>query len=131
MTKLEELAKCIEKLSADATSTLLDAVKILLAAENTIAVHDRSYYGSAKVIRYGHKCGKQRKGEAYAATVNCAKPDTAELTSLFSEHIAQGTLVLYNGLKRLPQHCRCRRVYSERLLRAHRGRKMLFQPEYC
>lgn len=229
MTKLEELAKCIKKLSADAISTLLDAVKILLAAENTTAVHDCSYCGSAKVIRYGHKCGKQRffcnqcgrtfvttthtimsqshfseavwqevisdtvqghaidysakklginhrtvfdmrhkillalqelpetehimlggvaeldetfvlesykgkelpdtvdrkarkhgakaqkrgisseyvcictgiqrKGEAYAATVNRAKPDGAELASLFSEHIAQGTLVLCDGLK--------------------------------
>ena len=229
MTKLEELTRYIKKLSADAISTLLDTVKILLATENTAAAHDCPYCGSAKVIRYGRKCGKQRflcnqcgrtfvttthtimsrshfsdsvwqevirdtvqghaidysakklginhrtvfdmrhkillalqelpetehillggvaeldetfvlesykgkplpdtvgrtarrhgakaqkrgisseyicicagiqrKGEAYAATINRAKPDAAELASLFSEHIAQGTLVLCDGLK--------------------------------
>jgi hypothetical protein len=32
MTQLEELTKCIKKLSADAVNTLLDAIKILLAS---------------------------------------------------------------------------------------------------
>lgn len=59
MNKLEELDKCINKLSVDAISTLLDAVKMLLAAGNSTAVHDCPYHGSATVINYGHKYGKQ------------------------------------------------------------------------
>lgn len=229
MTGLEELTRCIKKLSADAVNTLLDAVKILLASENAIGIPDCPYCSSTKAIRYGHKCGKQRflckqcgrtfvttthtimsqshfseavwqevisdtvqgsaidysakklginhrtvfdmrhkvllalqglpetehvlldgvseldetfvlecykgkplpetvgrkarkhgakaqkrgisneyvcictgiqrKGDAYAATVNRAKPDAEELTGLFADHIAQGTLVLCDGLK--------------------------------
>lgn len=43
--------------------------------------------------------GIQRKGDAYAATVNRAKPDAKELAGLFADHIAQGALVLCDGLK--------------------------------
>lgn len=229
MTKLEELIKCVKKLSADAVNTLLDAVKILLTSENTTEIPGCPYCGSVMAIRYGHKCGKQRflckqcertfvttthtimsqshfseavwqevisdtvqghaidysakrlginhrtvfdmrhkillalqelpetehillggvseldetfvlecykgkqlpetigrkarkhgakaqkrgisseyvcictgiqrKGEAYAATINRAKPDAAELADLFTGHIAHGTLVLCDGLK--------------------------------
>ena len=60
MTRLEELTKCIKKLSTDAVNTLLDAVKILLASESTAGNPDCPYCGSTEAIRYGHKCGKQR-----------------------------------------------------------------------
>ncbi len=43
--------------------------------------------------------GIQRKGDAYAATVNRAKPDAREIQALFKDHIASGTLVLCDGLK--------------------------------
>lgn len=38
--------------------------------------------------------GIQRNGDAYAATVNRAKPDEKEPSGLFADHIAQGSLVL-------------------------------------
>lgn len=60
MTRLEELAKCIKKLSAEAVNTLLDAVKILLASENTTGIPDCPYCRNTTIIRYGHKCGKHR-----------------------------------------------------------------------
>lgn len=60
MTSLEELTKYIKKLSADAVNTLLDAVKMLLASENTAAIPNCPYCSSTMAIRYGHKCGKQR-----------------------------------------------------------------------
>ena len=43
--------------------------------------------------------GIQRKGDAYAASINRAKPDTEELKALFEGHIANGTLILCDGLK--------------------------------
>ena len=43
--------------------------------------------------------GVQRNGSAYAASVNRAKPNAEELKELFREHIAQGTLILCDGLK--------------------------------
>lgn len=43
--------------------------------------------------------GIQRNGFAYAASVNRAKPNAEELKELFKEHIAQGTLILCDGLK--------------------------------
>ena len=43
--------------------------------------------------------GIQRNGSAYAASANRAKPDAEELKGLFREHIAQGTLILCDGLK--------------------------------
>ncbi len=60
MTRLEELTRCIKELSADAVSTLLDVAKILLESQDTAGIPDCPYCSSTKVIRDGHKCGKQR-----------------------------------------------------------------------
>ena len=68
---------------------------------------------SRKPHRHGAKAGKrgisneyvcictgiQRKGEAFAATVNRAKPSAKELISIFEGHIADGTLALCDGLR--------------------------------
>ncbi len=43
--------------------------------------------------------GIQRKGDAFAATVNRAKPSAKELLDIFEGHIADGTLVLCDGLR--------------------------------
>lgn len=43
--------------------------------------------------------GIQRKGNALAATVNRAKPSAKELLHIFEGHIANGTLVLCDGLR--------------------------------
>lgn len=43
--------------------------------------------------------GIQRKGKAFAATVNRAKPGAKELISVFEGHIADGTLALCDGLR--------------------------------
>lgn len=43
--------------------------------------------------------GIQRGGDAYAATVNRAKPSAVELISIFENHIADGTLALCDGLR--------------------------------
>ena len=43
--------------------------------------------------------GIQRKGDAFAATVNRAKPSARELGSIFEGHIADGTLALCDGLR--------------------------------
>lgn len=43
--------------------------------------------------------GIQRKGDALAATVNRTKPSAKELVSIFEGHIADGTLVLCDGLR--------------------------------
>lgn len=43
--------------------------------------------------------GIQRGGDAYAATINRAKPDAEELQKLFTNHIADATLVLCDGLR--------------------------------
>ena len=43
--------------------------------------------------------GIQRKGDAYAATINRAKPDSEELKALFEGHIADGSLILCDGLR--------------------------------
>lgn len=59
MNGLEELTKCIKNLSIDAINTILDAVKILFASENTTGIPNCPYCRT-KTIRYGHKCDKQR-----------------------------------------------------------------------
>lgn len=41
----------------------------------------------------------ERKGNAYAATINRAKPGAEELSALFEEHISNEALVLCDGLK--------------------------------
>lgn len=43
--------------------------------------------------------GIQRKGEAFAATPNRAKPSAGELLRIFEGHIADGTLALCDGLR--------------------------------
>ena len=43
--------------------------------------------------------GLQRKGDAFSATVNRAKPSAKELVSIFEGHIADGTLALCDGLR--------------------------------
>ena len=43
--------------------------------------------------------GIQRKGDAFAATINRAKPGAKELISIFEGHIADGTLALCDGLR--------------------------------
>lgn len=43
--------------------------------------------------------GIQRNGDAYAATVNRAKPDAKELSTVFANHIADATLILCDGLR--------------------------------
>lgn len=43
--------------------------------------------------------GIQRDGDAYAATVNRAKPSAGELVRIFEGHIADGTLALCDGLR--------------------------------
>lgn len=60
----------------------------------------------AKAIKRGisneYMCictGIQRNGDAIAATINRAKPSAAELISIFDGHIADGTLVLCDGLR--------------------------------
>lgn len=75
MTNLEQLTQYIKKLSADAVNTLLDAVKVLLASENTADIPDCPYCSDIRAIRYGHKCGKQRFlckqcGRTFVTTTN-------------------------------------------------------------
>lgn len=60
MTKLAELTNCIKKLSSDAINKLLDTVNVLLASENLLVKPSCPHCESDAVIRYGHKCGKQR-----------------------------------------------------------------------
>lgn len=49
----------------------------------------------------GESCitGIEREGDVYAAKVNRAKPDAEELAGIFAGHIAQGALLLCDGLK--------------------------------
>lgn len=49
--------------------------------------------------------GIERGGDAYAATVNRAKPDGKELAGVFTGHIAQGALLLCDGLKSYRSLC--------------------------
>lgn len=60
MTKFQELTNCIKKLSHDSITRLLDAANILLESENILSKPDCPYCGTSQVIRYGHKCKKQR-----------------------------------------------------------------------
>lgn len=60
MTDREKLFKYLKKLPDETISKLLDAVTQLLPDEEDRLVPACPYCGSADVIRYGHKCGKQR-----------------------------------------------------------------------
>ncbi len=54
--------------------------------------------------------GIQRNGDAYAATINRAKPSAEELKLLFEHRIADGTLILCDGLRSynvLPSFANC------------------------
>ena len=54
--------------------------------------------------------GIQRKGDAIAATVKRAKPNTKELLTIFKGHIANGTLALCDRLRNyhaLPRTADC------------------------
>lgn len=54
--------------------------------------------------------GIQRNGNAYAATINRAKPSAEELRLLFEHHIVDGTLILCDGLRSynvLPSFANC------------------------
>lgn len=59
MSKIEELTNYIKKLSQDAIQQLLDLVKCILAT-SSLEKPCCPYCGSSNIIRYGHKCGKQR-----------------------------------------------------------------------
>lgn len=60
MTDLEKLTKYIKKLPDETVTMLLDAVALLLPDENEPLKPACPFCGSSDVIRYGHKCGKQR-----------------------------------------------------------------------
>lgn len=59
MSKAEELTNYIKKLSQDAIQQLLDLVKHILSA-SSLEKPCCPYCENANIIRYGHKCGKQR-----------------------------------------------------------------------
>lgn len=59
MSKVEELTNYIQKLSQDAIQQLLDLVKCILST-SSLEKPCCPYCGSSNIIRYGHKCGKQR-----------------------------------------------------------------------
>lgn len=107
MTGLEELTKCIKKLSTDAVNTLLDAAKILLASENTTRIPDCPYCGSTKIIRYGHKCGKQRFlckqcGRTFVTTTHTIMSQSHSSEAVWQEVIndtVQGNAIGYSAKK--------------------------------
>ena len=107
MTGFEELTKCIKKLSADAVNTLLDAAKMLLASENTAGIPDCPYCGSTKVIRYGHKCGKQRFfckqcGRTFVTTTHTIMSQSHSSEAVWQEVISdtiQGNALEYSVKK--------------------------------
>lgn len=60
MTTKEQLISRLNQLSEEDIASLLDAA-IHMEVKNTLAVKpDCPYCGSHTVIRYGHKCRKQR-----------------------------------------------------------------------
>lgn len=60
MTNKELLINRINLLSEESIASLLDAV-ILMETKNALTPKpDCPYCGSHAIIRYGHKCGKQR-----------------------------------------------------------------------
>lgn len=59
MSKTEELTNYIKMLSQDKIQQLLDLVKHLLST-SPMEKPCCPYCGNADIIRYGHKCGKQR-----------------------------------------------------------------------
>lgn len=110
MTNLEQLTQYIKKLSADAVNTLLDAVKVLLASENTADIPDCPYCSGTRAIRYGHKCGKQRFpckqcGRTFVTTTNTVMSHSHFDKAVWQEVISdtvQGNAIRYTT-KRLMQ----------------------------
>lgn len=60
MTNQLKLIDQIKQLSEDNITTLLDAVRLMLASQKEPSKPDCPYCGSPNIIRYGHKCNKQR-----------------------------------------------------------------------
>ena len=108
MTNLEELTIYIKKLSTDAVNTLLDAVKVWLASENTADIPNCPYCNSDKAIRYGHKCGKQRFlckqcGRTFVTTTHTVMSHSRSNKAVWQEVIndtVQGNALKYTA-KRL------------------------------
>lgn len=113
MTGLEELTKCIKKLSADAINTILDAVKLLLASDTAANIPDCPYCGSQKVIRYGHKCGKQRFqckqcGRTFVTTTHTIMSQSHFNEAVWQEVITdtvRGNAIDYSAEKLHINHC--------------------------
>lgn len=105
MTSLEELTKYIKKLSADAVNTLLDVIKKLLASETTADIPNCPYCRSARAIRYGHKCGKQRFlckqcGRTFVTTTNTVMSHSHFNKAVWQEVISdtvQGNAIEYTA----------------------------------
>lgn len=75
MTNRELLISRITHLSEDEISSILDAVTLMLKARESTPVPNCPYCGADAVIRYGHKCGKQRFlcktcGRTFVTTTN-------------------------------------------------------------
>ncbi len=60
MTEKEKLIQCISQLSDEHITTLLDAAKLLLNDTEPDLIRICPYCGSAEIIKFGHKRGKQR-----------------------------------------------------------------------
>ena len=60
MTNQELLISRITQLSEDEISSVLNAVTLMLEAKELTPNPDCPYCGSPAIIRYGHKCNKQR-----------------------------------------------------------------------
>ncbi len=60
MTEKEKLIQCISRLSDEHIAVLLDAVKLLLNDTKSDFIRICPYCGSSEIIKFGHKCGKQR-----------------------------------------------------------------------
>lgn len=75
MTDRELLISRIPQLSEDEISSVLDAVTLMLKAKEHTPKPDCPYCGSYAIIRYGHKCRKQRFlcktcGRSFVPTTN-------------------------------------------------------------
>lgn len=113
MTGLEELTKCIKKLSTNAVNTLLDAAKMLLASENATETPDCPHCSSTKVIRYGHKCGKQRFfckecEHTFVTTTHTIMSQSHSSEAVWKEVISdtiQGNALDYSAKKLGISHC--------------------------
>ena len=60
MTSQDLLIARIKQLSEEEISTLLNATSVMLEKHGASSKPDCPYCGSQNIIRYGHKCNKQR-----------------------------------------------------------------------